>query len=243
MLSGEVSILWALWLVRTLRGLRRCKFTRAANRPKVGACSSIYSGVGMTPLDRMAAVLQSESDAIASVRVTADYERAVQILAASAGKVVTMGMGKAGIVARKVAATLCSTGTPALFLHPGEAAHGDLGVLTSADVIVAYSTSGKTVEVLEALAAARRLGVTAIVGITSHPNTPFRDRCDLVLEMGVIEEPCPLGLTPSASTAVMLAIGDALALAVMEVNGVTVEGFGVRHRAGYLGQLANGQAA
>jgi len=197
----------------------------------------------MHPLQRIRAVLKAEADAIGSVHVTPDYASAVQMLATCAGKVVTMGMGKAGIVARKVAATLCSTGTPALFLHPGDAAHGDLGVLTSADVILAYSTSGKTVEVLESLASARRLGVAAIVGITSHPNTPFRDRCDLVLEMGVIEEPCPLGLTPSASTAVMLAIGDALALAVMEVKGVTVDGFGVRHRSGYLGQLANGQAA
>lgn len=197
----------------------------------------------MTPMQRIDAVLIAESDAIASVRITTSYEIAVHILAQCTGKVVTMGMGKAGLVARKLAATLCSTGTPALFLHPGDAAHGDLGVLTSADVLVAYSTSGKTVEVLEALASARRLGVAAIVGITSHPDTPFRQRCDVVLEMGVIDEPCPLGLTPSASTAVMLAIGDALAIAVMEVKGITVSDFGVRHRSGYLGQCANGQAA
>lgn len=197
----------------------------------------------MYPLQRIRAVLKAESDAIGSVNVTLNYAEAVEILSVCTGKVVTMGMGKAGIVARKVAATLCSTGTPAVFLHPGEAAHGDLGVLTAFDVIMAYSTSGKTVEVLEALTAARRLGVTAIIGVTSHPETPFRDRCDVVLEMGVIEEPCPLGLTPSASTAVMLAIGDALSLAVMEVKGLTVDGFGVRHRSGYLGQVANGQAA
>lgn len=197
----------------------------------------------MDPLQRIRAVLKAEADAIGSVHVTLDYGHAVQMLSVCTGKVVTMGMGKAGIVARKVAATLCSTGTPAVFLHPGDAAHGDLGVLTPSDVVLAYSTSGKTVEVLEALASARRLGVTAIIGITSHPDTPFRDRCDLVLEMGVIEEPCPLALTPSASTAVMLAIGDALAIAVMEVKDITLADFGVRHRSGYLGQCANGQAA
>jgi arabinose-5-phosphate isomerase len=197
----------------------------------------------MYPIQRIRAVLKAEADAIGSVDVTNAYGHAVPILASCTGKVVTMGMGKAGIVARKVAATLCSTGTPAVFLHPGEAAHGDLGVLTPADVILAYSTSGKTVEVLEALTAARRLGVASIIGITSHPESTFRAHCDLVLEMGVIDEPCPLGLTPSASTAVMLAIGDALALAVMEVKGITVDGFGVRHRSGYLGQVANGSVA
>lgn len=197
----------------------------------------------MTPMQRIDAVLIAESDAIASVRITTSYEIAVHVIAQCTGKVVTMGMGKAGLVARKFAATLCSTGTPAMFLHPGEAAHGDLGVLTPADVIVAYSTSGKTVEVLECLKAAHYMGVAAIVGITSHPESTFRDHCDVVLEMGVIEEPCPLGLTPSASTAVMLAIGDALAIAVLEVKGITRADFGVRHRSGYLGQCANGVGA
>lgn len=192
----------------------------------------------MTPMDRMRMVLDAEAYAIASVQVTPVYERAVRAIAACPGKLVTTGMGKAGIVARKLAATFCSTGTPSLFLHPGEAAHGDLGVLVPQDIVLACSTSGQTAEVLEMLNAAKRLGVALVIGVTSHPETTFRQQCDLVLEMGVIDEPCPLGLTPSASTTVMLAIGDALALAVLEVKGVTRQDFGARHRAGYLGQVA-----
>jgi arabinose-5-phosphate isomerase len=195
----------------------------------------------MTARARIETVLRAEAAAIAAVSVTSAYERAAHLLAVADGKVVTLGMGKAGLIARKFAATLCSTGTPAVFLHPGEAAHGDLGVLTSADILVAFSTSGQTAEVLEALAAARRLCPLQVIGITSHPDAPLRRLCDLVLEMGVIEEPCPLGLTPSASSAVMLAISDAIALAVLEIKCITVDQFGARHRAGYLGALARGE--
>lgn len=189
----------------------------------------------MTIRERLDTVLRAEAAAIAAIPVTPALEEAVRILIECRGKVVTMGMGKAGLIARKCAATLSSTGTPATFLHPGEAAHGDLGVLTPEDVIIAFSTSGKTAEVLEALEAAQRLGVFAVIGITSHPDSRFRAFCSVVVEMGRIEEPCPLGLTPSASSAVMLAIGDALALAVMEATGFTRQEFGRRHRGGYLG--------
>lgn len=192
----------------------------------------------MTIRERIEHVLQAEARAILSVQVTRIYESAVYLLASCRGKVVTMGMGKAGIVAQKFAATLSSTRTPAIFLHPGEAAHGDLGMIAPGDVIVAFSTSGKTAEVLEAIDAARRLAEVPVIGITSHADSGLIGRCAIVLEMGVIEEPCPLGLTPSASTAVMLAIGDALALAVMERKDVTLKDFGARHRSGYLGEVA-----
>jgi arabinose-5-phosphate isomerase len=197
----------------------------------------------MTIIERIAFVLRAESVAIASVPITPEAADAVVMLANCVGKIVTMGMGKAGLMAQKMAATLCSTGTSAVFLHPGEAMHGDLGVLCRDDVLVVFSTSGKTDEVLEALDAARVLGVRTVIGITSHPDGPIRERCDVVLEMGVIEEPCPVGLTPSASCAAMLAIGDALSLAVMEVKGMGSDyamrkGFGDRHRAGYLGAVA-----
>lgn len=191
----------------------------------------------MTVKDRLYAVLRAEADAIRSVVVTDSYERAARVIADATGKIVAVGMGKAGILAQKFAATLCSTGTPAVFLHPGEAAHGDLGVLTSDDVIVVFSTSGKTAEVLEMLEAAQRWQ-PYVIGITSHPDSRFRELCHLVLEMGVIDEPCPLGLTPSASSAVMLAIGDALALAALELKGITRADFGARHRRGYLGEKA-----
>lgn len=188
--------------------------------------------------ERMRAVLKAEAEAIASVRVDDDFERAVRTLAACEGKVLTTGIGKAGHIAHKFAATLCSTATPAAFIHAAEAAHGDLGLVGPKDVLVAFSTSGKSREVLEILELARHLGVDTIIGITSHPDSELRNLADFSLDMGVIEEPCPIGMTPSASMAVMLAISDAIALALLEVKGVTREDFGLRHHGGYLGRAA-----
>ena len=187
---------------------------------------------------RLRAVLQAEAQAIAAIEIDDDYEQAVRMLQACTGKVLTTGIGKAGHVARRLAATLCSGATPADFVHPAEAAHGDLGLVGHQDVIIAFSTSGKSREVLEVLELARHLDIAGVIGITSHPDSQLRDLADLVLDMGVVEEPCPLGLTPSASTAVMGAIGDALALALLEAKGVTREDFGLRHHGGYLGRSA-----
>lgn len=188
--------------------------------------------------ERMRAVLEAEAEAIARVRIDENYERAVRTLADCKGKVLSTGIGKAGHIARKFAATLCSTATPAGFVHPAEAAHGDLGLVGPEDVLVAFSTSGQSREVLEILELARHLGVATIIGITSHPESELRNLADFSLDMGLIEEPCPLGLTPSASMAVMLAISDAIALALLEFKGVTREDFGLRHHGGYLGRTA-----
>ena len=141
----------------------------------------------------IANVLIREAEAIAAVRVDDSYEAAVQALNACTGKVLTTGMGKAGHVARKFAATLCSTGTPAAYVHPGEAAHGDLGLIGPRDCIVAFSTSGKTNEIIEMLELGRHLGLETIIGITSHPDSRLRELADVILDMGVVEEPCPLG--------------------------------------------------
>lgn len=187
---------------------------------------------------RIEEVLAREAEAISAVRVTADFEKAVHVLRDCAGKVVTVGMGKAGNIARKFASTLCSTGTPAVFIHPGESAHGDLGLIAPDDCVVAFSTSGKTREIIEMLELSRHLGLKTIIGITSHPDSELRDVSDVILNMGIIKEPCSLGLTPSASIAVMLAIGDALAIALMELKGVTKKDFGLRHHGGYLGHKA-----
>ena len=187
---------------------------------------------------RIRRILDAEAAAIAAVRVDESYERAVRALERCAGKVVTTGIGKAGYVAQKFAATLCSTGTPAVFIHPAEAAHGDLGLVDAHDVIVAFSTSGKTREVLELIELSRHLTQATVIGVTSHPETELRRLADIVLDMGVIEEPCPLGLTPSASMAVMSAIGDALALTLMEQKQVTRRDYGLRHHGGYLGHKA-----
>ena len=183
-------------------------------------------------------ILDAEARAIEAVEVTDAYEVALDALMRCRGKVVVTGVGKAGYIAHKFAAVLCSTGTPAVFIHPTEAAHGDLGAIGGGDVIVAFSTSGKTREVLELIELSRHLTDAVVIGITSHPETVLRQRCDIVLDMGVIEEPCPLGLTPSASTAVMGAIGDALALVLMERKKITRREYGLRHHGGYLGHRA-----
>ncbi|MEZ5560650.1 MAG: SIS domain-containing protein [Pseudomonadales bacterium] len=188
--------------------------------------------------ERMRAVLAAEAEAISRVEVDDNFVRAVEVLRDCRGKVLTTGIGKAGHIARKFAATLCSTATPADFIHPAEAAHGDLGLVGKDDVLIAFSTSGKSREVLEILELARHLGVATIVGVTSHPDSELRRYSDVVLDMGEIEEPCPIGLTPSASMAVMLAISDAIALALMEAKGVTREDYGLRHHGGYLGRAA-----
>jgi len=188
---------------------------------------------------RIQAILHAEAEAIRSIRVDDSFERALETMAACPGKIVTVGMGKAGFVARRFAATLASTATPAFYIHPSEAAHGDLGHIDTGDCLIAFSTSGKTREVLECIAMAKHLNSTGkIIGITSHPDSGLRDLADIVLDMGVIEEPCPLGLTPTASIAAMSAIADALTLALMELKGVTREDYGVRHHGGYLGRKA-----
>ena len=187
---------------------------------------------------RMQAVLRAEAEAISAINVSNDFITAVEVMLSCEGKILTTGIGKAGHIAKKFAATLCSTATPADFIHPAEAAHGDLGLVGANDVMIAFSTSGKSREVIEILEMSRHLGVTTIIGVTSHPDSELRDYSDLVLDMGIINEPCPLGLTPSASMAVMLAISDAIALALMEQKGVTREDYGLRHHGGYLGTAA-----
>ena len=186
----------------------------------------------------MRAVLAAEAQAISSIEINESFVRCVEVMKDCDGKILTTGIGKAGYIANKFAATLCSTATPAVFIHPAEAAHGDLGLVDTHDVMIALSTSGKSREVLEILELARHLGVATIIGITSHPDSELRKFSDIVLDMGVITEPCPLGLTPSSSMAVMLAISDAIALALLEVKGVTREDYGLRHHGGYLGRTA-----
>ncbi len=192
----------------------------------------------MTLRENIRRILDAEAAAISAVHVDEAYEGAIEALLRCEGKVVTTGIGKAGYVAQKFAATLCSTGTPAVFIHPAEAAHGDLGLVDAHDVIIAFSTSGKTREVLELIELSRHLTQATVIGITSHPETELRRLADIVLDMGVIEEPCPLGLTPSASMAVMSAIGDALALTLMEQKKVSRRAYGLRHHGGYLGHKA-----
>lgn len=187
---------------------------------------------------RIADILAAEAAAISAIQVTPEFERAVLALRDCPGKVLTAGMGKAGHVARKFASTLCSTGTPASYIHPGEAAHGDLGLIGPEDCIVAFSTSGKTREVLEMLELGRHIGLKTVIAVTSHPDSELRTLSDIILDMGIIEEPCQHNLTPTASIVAMLAISDALALTLMDLRGFSRHDFGLRHHGGYLGKKA-----
>ncbi len=190
----------------------------------------------------MAFIIQKEAEAINQINVTEAFEDAVNLLLACQGKVITTGIGKAGYIANKFSATLSSTGTPAFFVHPAEAGHGDLGMVNPEDIIIAFSTSGKSIEVIEMLENARQLGVSRVIGITSHPESPLRELSELVLDMGSnIIEPCPLKVTPSASIAVMQAISDAIALTLMELKGFTTHDYGMRHHKGYLGSVTRQQ--
>jgi arabinose-5-phosphate isomerase len=188
------------------------------------------------------AVLDAEAAAISAVAVDDSFERAVIAIETCAGKIVTTGMGKAGLTARKLASVLCSTGTPAVFVHPGEAAHGDLGLIAAGDCLVAFSNSGKTREVLEVIELSKHLGSHTVIAVTASRDSQLASVSNVVLAMGAIQEPCPLGLTPTASVAVMSAIGDALALAVMTRRGFTTRDYGLRHHGGYLGAKARSAA-
>ena len=188
---------------------------------------------------RMKDIVAKEATAIQGIKVTDAFVEAVNLLLNCRGKVITTGMGKAGYIAHKFAATMSSTGTSAFFVHPAEAGHGDLGMLSKDDCIVAFSTSGKSNEVLEMLGnASRNLGVNTVIGVTSHIDSPLRDMSKIVLDMGPnIEEPCPINTTPSATIAVMLAISDALALTLMELKDFTTSDYHARHHKGYLGSV------
>jgi len=168
-------------------------------------------------------------------RIDDNFLRACELMFGCTGRVVVSGMGKSGHIARKIAATLASTGTPAFFVHPGEASHGDLGMITSQDVVLALSNSGETDELLTILPAIKRLGNPLIV-MTGNPGSPLATMGDVHLDVSVPEEACPLGLAPTASTTAALVMGDALAIALLEARGFTDEDFARSHPAGMLGR-------
>jgi arabinose-5-phosphate isomerase len=182
-------------------------------------------------------VLAIESSAILRLKDSLDesFDRALEILDGCKGKVILTGMGKSGIICRKIAATLSSTGTPAFFLHPAEGAHGDLGMLSRDDVILALSNSGETAELLSLLPLIRRMKLP-LVCMTGERKSSLARRADVVLIVPVKEDACPLNLAPMASTTASLALGDALAAALMEKRGVSPEDFALVHPAGSLGR-------
>jgi len=182
-------------------------------------------------------VMQIEAEAISAVasRLDTQFDRACQLLLACHGRVIIMGMGKSGHVARKIAATMASTGTPAFFVHPGEAAHGDLGMITSADIVLALSNSGESDELVALLPSLKRLGV-ALIAMTGNLKSTLALESNVHLDVAVAEEACPLNLAPTASTTVALALGDALAVALLEARGFQAEDFALSHPGGTLGR-------
>jgi arabinose-5-phosphate isomerase len=182
-------------------------------------------------------VLRTESAAILALadRLDERFVRAVGLLLECKGRVIVTGMGKSGIISRKIAATLSSTGTPAFFLHPAEAIHGDLGVIQSDDVVVALSYSGETGEILRLLETIRRLGAR-LIAITGSPLSTLAQAADVALDCSVAEEACPLNLVPTASTTAALAIGDALAMTLSVAKGFSQEDFATLHPGGKLGK-------
>jgi arabinose-5-phosphate isomerase len=182
-------------------------------------------------------VLEIESQAILGLvpRIDERFDRAVATLFECKGRVVVTGMGKSGLIGQKISATFSSTGTPSLFLHPAEAIHGDLGQIVKGDVVLAISNSGDTDEILALFPWAKRLGV-AIVAMTGRPESMLATSADVALDVSIREEACPLGLAPTASTTAALAMGDALAMALLERRGFTVEDFAVLHPGGRLGK-------
>lgn len=181
--------------------------------------------------------LQIEKSAIDGLipRLGPSFEQAVRLLFNCNGKVIVTGMGKSGHIANKIAATFASTGTPALFLHPAEAIHGDLGILTSQDVVVALSNSGSTEEILRLLGPFRRIGVP-IVAMTGRPDSELANRAQVNLDVSVAREACPLNLAPTASTTAALAMGDAIAVTLLRLRDFRAEDYAVFHPGGNLGK-------
>ena len=172
-------------------------------------------------------------DALAN-GLAAPFSEAVSAIIASSGRVIVTGMGKSGLVGRKIAATLASTGTPSHFVHPGEASHGDLGMIRSEDVILALSWSGETSELADIIGYSRRFRVN-LIGITSNPASTLGEKSDIALVLPRAEEACPIGLAPTTSTTLQMAIGDALAVALLEARGFTRDDFRTFHPGGKLG--------
>jgi arabinose-5-phosphate isomerase len=178
-----------------------------------------------------------EADALLGLqrRLTAEFARAVETILHCRHRVVVMGMGKSGHVGRKIAATLASTGTPSFFVHPAEASHGDLGMVTAGDVVIAISNSGESNEINAIVPALRRLGVT-LMAVTGRPDSSLARVCDVVLSCAVDKEACPLNLAPTASTTAQMALGDALAVALLDARGFREDDFALSHPGGALGR-------
>jgi arabinose-5-phosphate isomerase len=181
--------------------------------------------------------IRLEAEAIQDLlqRINGDFVRACQLILECKGRVVVVGMGKSGHIGNKIAATLASTGTTAFFVHPAEASHGDMGMITRDDVVLALSNSGSTAEIVTLLPLIKRLGIT-LISMTGNPDSPLAQAAEVNLDARVSQEACPLNLAPTSSTTVSLVLGDALAIALLEARGFTAEDFAFSHPGGALGR-------
>ena len=182
-------------------------------------------------------VIETEAKALSALaaRVDESFAAACRLMLSCTGRVVVTGMGKSGHVARKIAATLASAGTPSFFVHPGEASHGDVGMITAVDMVIALSNSGRTVEIVTILPIIKRLGIP-LVTLTGNNQSRLAREADVHIDVSVEHEACPLGLAPTASTTAALAMGDALAIALLEARGFSAEDFARSHPGGHLGR-------
>ena len=190
--------------------------------------------------EKIKKIFENEASAIKNIPVTDSFETAIAIIHSHVhtmnGKLITSGMGKAGQIAHNIATTFSSTGTPAIFLHPSEAQHGDLGILQVNDVLLAISNSGKTREIIELIDLKNNLfPAVPVIVITGNADSPLAQKADCFISTGAPAEVCPLGLTPTTSTTVFTVIGDALVVIMMEKIGFTPEDYSKRHHGGYLG--------
>ncbi len=179
--------------------------------------------------------LEREAIDSLSSRIDESFQHACELILDSQGRVIVMGMGKSGHIANKIAATLASTGTPAHFVHPAEASHGDIGMVTDQDIVIAISNSGTTAEVVSILPILKRKGVS-LIALTGNKSSPLAKEANAHLDISVSEEACPLGLAPTTSTTATLVMGDALAMALLEARGFTAEDFAFSHPGGNLGR-------
>jgi len=188
-------------------------------------------------IDLGRAVIETEKDAIADLagRIDENFARACLKILECEGRTVVIGMGKSGHIGNKLAATLASTGTPAFFVHPGEASHGDLGMITKKDVVIALSNSGETDEIMALLPVIKRLNIP-LIALTGNPNSTLATEATVNINISVKKEACPLGLAPTASTTASLAMGDALAIALLEARGFDADDFALAHPGGSLGR-------
>src|SRR3990172_9573064 len=208
-------------------------FLKSLHAAKTGAAT--LPDADLQRLGQGGISVEAQAIAALAARIDGDFVKACRLMLACTGRVVVVGMGKSGHIGGKIAATLASTGTPAFFVHPGEASHGDLGMITPPDVVIAISNSGETAEILTILPIIKRMGAK-LIALTGNTNSSLARQADAILHAGVEKEACPHNLAPTASTTAALAIGDALAVTLLKSRGFTREDFARAHPAGSLGR-------